>query len=59
MSNTLTKMNDRWILKKAFVTWSYHFVISAAISVGVFGQTICSKRGTTTAKKKRYKGCLG
>jgi hypothetical protein len=48
--NTLTKTNDRWILQKAFVPRSYHFLTFSIHSVGLFGQTICSKRGRTTKK---------
>lgn len=49
--NTLTKTNDRWILQKAFVPRICHFLTFSSHNVGVFGQTICSKRGRTTKKK--------
>jgi hypothetical protein len=57
---TLTKTNDCWILQKAFVPHSCHFLTFNSHSVGVFGQTVCSKRGRITTKKEiHHEGCLG
>jgi len=48
--HTLTKKNGGWILQKVFVPRSCHFLTFNRYSVGVFEQTICSKRGRTTPK---------
>lgn len=48
--HNLTKTNGGWILQKVFVLRRCHFLTFNRYSVGVFGQTICSKRGRITSK---------